>query len=82
MQMEGKVWDSPAQPQGSDTGQGCQQTSQGLSAAKYLGLKGAGHFSPYKEGSLLVCCWGKAAGLLRRLKSSEGIWSLSIPEAG
>lgn len=49
-----------------------------------LALKGQGTFRHIRKAVLLVCSLGKAAGLsvLRRLKPSGGIWSLSVPEAG
>lgn len=73
---------SPAEPQGSDTGLDCPQTSQGLSAAQCLGLKGAGHFSPYKEGSFACLLLGRNSQSLGVEEVSGGIWSLSVPEAG
>lgn len=52
----------------------------GTVCSKYLSLKGAGRFSPYKEDSFACQPLGqnKAAGLsvLRRFKPSGGFWSL------
>ena len=60
--VEGKLGregfgNSPAQLQGSVTGWGCLQTSQGPSAAKSLGLKVTERFSPYKEDSFTCLLW-------------------------
>lgn len=62
-------------------GWGCRQTSQGLSAAKSPGLKGTGHFSPYKEDSFTWGLFGQSSSFswwLQRLKPSREIWSLSV----
>lgn len=77
--------DSPAQLQGSDTGWGCLQTSQGPSAVKSLGLKVTGCFLPYKENNFTGLLWdvfgqNGSSTSTGWLKPFGGIWSLSAPE--